>query len=376
MFCPHLFVTGTFNSGNYKSCCANAEWYPEKGYTNYEEWWNHPIIRGMRLQVMAGEIPKGCEECIEQKNIYHGVGYEVAEYVGGDVIEYSQVDKETGHVSAPPVRLTISASNRCNLKCNFCSPYYSHQHGGVVTEIGDVELEAIKELAPTLREVNITGGEPFYDKKVTRKLLNVLKPYRDQIKLIINTNGTVRWKDWMDEIWEFKEVILAFSVDSSMYYHVKHRGMVQGNTLLENWHHVHKVVRGNPEWDKRHMIGLHCSPGYEMIEGLYDMMDELDDLYQFKMDFMSIMPVLHPFTSAINRPLDSGIPPYRVISNAYKRLRWHEDWMHLKEHVDDKEKALRVIGYIKLGLENLMKVSDQPWTDPRGAGDIPVRVYQ
>jgi MoaA/NifB/PqqE/SkfB family radical SAM enzyme len=116
-----------------------------------------------------------------------------------------------------PKTATIAITQKCNSKCTFCKIWECKNPI-------DLDENLIDRLPVSLKEVNITGGEPFLHAKIETIVEKLSSSYR---KVIINTNGLVKIKS-SSRILEFKNVGIRFSLDGIGEAHDGLRG-VPGN---------------------------------------------------------------------------------------------------------------------------------------------------
>lgn len=328
MFCTVPFLTGNMNAVNHDVCCvAEAETF-NKDYTNLEGWWNHPKLCEMRKQWVAGEVPAECKGCVDKKDPYFDSSRHLYDaHVNGNFDEYRM--DESGRLKNKPLRMTVSASNHCNLKCSFCPSIFN----GRTHELSEVDYQIIEECAPTLREFNLTGGEPFYHPS-TRRILRILKPYKDQIKLVVHTNGTFSKPDLLDDLFEFKQVELCFSIDSSIEAHCKKRGYVFPQRLIDNLKTAHNYASGSSE----HKVGIHMSISADVAPGLPHFIDDLYDSIGVKhVDFITATAITWPFEEALSKA-----PELRHISEIFEGVLTARPESHL---TDDLFATLDVIKF-------------------------------
>jgi MoaA/NifB/PqqE/SkfB family radical SAM enzyme len=116
-----------------------------------------------------------------------------------------------------PKTAIIAITEKCNSRCTFCktweceNPVY-------------LDERLIDSLPDSLREINITGGEPFLHKKIVSI---VEKFFLKGCKVIINTNGLVRISN-DSPLLKLKKVGIRFSLDGIGEVHDSLRG-VPGN---------------------------------------------------------------------------------------------------------------------------------------------------
>jgi MoaA/NifB/PqqE/SkfB family radical SAM enzyme len=119
--------------------------------------------------------------------------------------------------NALPQTAIIAITQRCNSKCTFCKMWECENPV-------DLNESIIDKLPLSLKEVNITGGEPFLHKKIN---LLVEKLSGRGCKVIINTNGLVKIPT-NSPLLKLKRVGIRFSLDGIREAHDSLRG-IPGN---------------------------------------------------------------------------------------------------------------------------------------------------
>lgn len=227
----HAFVGP---GGEQKPCSRFLR--PLINYDDYEGTMNE-----LRRYKMTGQRHPGCRKCYEEEDagrtrslrqIYNNVsGFNY------DIVH--DVDPNNPKVTW----LELSFSNRCNLKCRMCGPFYSTtwfedwaevpEYAFGVAGVGNTREAVNKFLAvnkkkpitfdvttldkyiPDLRMVKLTGGEPFlipeYD-YILEKVHEI--GHAENMWLDYSTNLTVRPKKRLLELWsKYKQIKFATSLD-------------------------------------------------------------------------------------------------------------------------------------------------------------------
>jgi sulfatase maturation enzyme AslB (radical SAM superfamily) len=133
--------------------------------------------------------------------------------------------------SINPKYLEVSFDNVCNLKCRICGPQASstflkeyQERFNIKIEdgsywlsnkiLGTTNEDVILQWAQDLIHLEITGGEPMASPeniKILELLIN--SGQSDRISILLNTNGTLYNKKFLDLLIKFKEVTICISVD-------------------------------------------------------------------------------------------------------------------------------------------------------------------
>lgn len=197
-------------TGEYRLCCASLEpvhHYNVKTHT-IDEWLNSDIHKEARDSISKGILPDSCISC--KKNEEAGI------------ISMRQKPRQYGPGLS---HLDIRFNNQCNLRCVMCGPLSSssimqeHKEMGSKSPWGTIHVEECNwynediadELSkiPTLKEVYLTGGEPF----MVKGLDKFIDKLDRKVQLRFNTNGTLHNRKLFELLTEFDIVNLAFSID-------------------------------------------------------------------------------------------------------------------------------------------------------------------
>ncbi len=76
----------------------------------------------------------------------------------------------------------LALTYRCNAHCTMCDVWRLSDHGY------ELEPELFAKFPTCLRNVNITGGEPFMRKEIAQ-IIGVLRKSNPKLRMVISTNG-------------------------------------------------------------------------------------------------------------------------------------------------------------------------------------------
>ena len=205
-------------------------------HNNYDQF-----IEDLRKYKMSGERHPGCRKCWEEedagrKRSLRQIHLEVA---GFNYPMTFDLDPEN-----PKIRwLELAFSNRCNIRCRMCGPFYStnwyqdwlavsdYAFGapGVGKRKDDIEawlsvngnkplehdISYLDKHIPDLRMVKMTGGEPFLIPEYHQILERIDEiGNAEGMWLNYSTNLTVRPKKRLKELWsKYEKVMFATSLD-------------------------------------------------------------------------------------------------------------------------------------------------------------------
>lgn len=230
---PSNFCTMPFNSleispdGTCKVCCkiktdikkTDTEYFNVLT-DNIEDIWKSDNLIALRKQFLKNERPEECELCWteEKSNI-------------------KSLRQQTQHprisITTPLLTyLSLKLSNKCNLACRICSPNLSSlwqsQFKKLNLDLIPVEtfktidldkftgdrLKSLHKLSTDLTTLLIYGGEPLINDEVIDYLKYLsTSGLSKNIRLTLNTNGTVYTEEIISIFKTFKFVDLFLSVD-------------------------------------------------------------------------------------------------------------------------------------------------------------------
>lgn len=122
-----------------------------------------------------------------------------------------------------PSDIVIAVTYLCNSKCRMCNIWKTEK-------LSVLALEEYKKLPKTIKEVNLTGGEPFLRPDLV-ELIKLLVELNPKVRIIISTNGfaTELIKQRIMEILPIKpDIIVGISLDGIGEIHDQVRGIPGG----------------------------------------------------------------------------------------------------------------------------------------------------
>jgi MoaA/NifB/PqqE/SkfB family radical SAM enzyme len=267
-FCLHPFTgLATREDGAIQACCRShpVGWIQKN---SLEQIWNNDTMRRIRSQVLTGERPPECDACFRLED--QGVESLRQRHINGTIPEarinlYPTVLADLHTEMTMPFKfptMEIKLNNLCNLKCRMCHPmdstswndweqveeFYEKEDNFMVKAIKDLNLmtkpyldkfddnpnwwDSFEKLLPYFRRVEFAGGEPLMDPQHFR-ILDMLKPYGDNIELKYATNGTT----------------LGISKGRTIHEYWPHFRSVAVNVSLDGIGDVYNYIRGNSNWE-------------------------------------------------------------------------------------------------------------------------------
>ena len=218
------FVTLTANPGNYVSRCMMS--LGSMGPIEHSTYSNDEF-QTLRTNMINGTWDKvGCESCFYKEQ--NGIKSQrqkwlerQEKYLGETGLYESNLNIDRNKI----YHLYMNFNNICNFKCRMCGPWASSliaKEQGVQEDywtankiIGtDQEKTFFNDWLPNMKELELTGGEPFFsneNKKLLEKIID--SGYAKNIRLLLTTNGMFYIPSLMEKIKKFKKVQIALSVD-------------------------------------------------------------------------------------------------------------------------------------------------------------------
>ena len=263
-FCMHPFTgLATREDGAVKVCCRSAP----IGFiqdTSLEDIWNGAIMRDIRKKVICGERHEICKPCFDLED--QGVESLRQRHING-VIPEARINlypnaldtlREDYTMPFEFPTMEIKLNNLCNLKCRMCNPldstnwkdwdavvpFYKKENNYLIPTIetlvktpgqyigafddSDNWWTSFEKLLPHFRRVEFAGGEPLMDPQ-HYKILDMLKPYGNNIEIKYATNGTT----------------LGISRGRTIHDYWPHFRSVAVNVSIDGINDVYNYIRGN-----------------------------------------------------------------------------------------------------------------------------------
>lgn len=249
-FCPAPWITvSTDVNGSIRPCCryvqpGNQTKYKMPWMKNapIDELYNSPQMKALRKAFLNGEQPAECNWCWKEEAA--GIKSFRKRYIerGYDY----DIDNPT------PQILDLKLSNTCNMKCRMCGPQASsaiakeqgkvnpYLHSNKILNTNNENIFFDKWL-PNVKELELTGGEPFFSKENKDLIFKISKTeYAKNIFVKITTNGMFYDRKMLDALKCFKRVSIPFSIDDIGSRLEYARGDSNWNTISKNIHNIKK----------------------------------------------------------------------------------------------------------------------------------------
>lgn len=228
-YCPMPFVTLTANPGNYVSRCMMS--LGSMGPIDYNTY-NNENFQTLRKNMLNGVWDEvGCESCFyKEKNGIKSQRQKWIEreekYLGEKGIYENNLSIDRNKI----YHLYMNFNNICNFKCRMCGPWFSNawipdwkklnSRNVPIPPKQQVDIDKfLNEFGSDLsdlRQIWITGGEPFMDDSVF-KFFHKLQEYSDitKINVTVNTNASKLDVDKLHLLKNLKQLHLNISVDAT-----------------------------------------------------------------------------------------------------------------------------------------------------------------
>ena len=221
---------------------------------------NTPHKKAERKLMMEGKKHPGCISCIKIENA-NGISDRM--YKNDMHFNYKESVVGAGYeTNFAPIELEIGFDNTCNLKCMYCKPSNSSswvsetlQYGiypggqGILEEYTSDEdkekyTKAFWEWFPTiysgLKELRITGGEPFLSKQTIKMLNYIIANPNPNLSFSINSNLSISSeiiKPYLEKINEMleKKIIKDFKMYTSIESHGKRAEYIRYGLNYDLW---------------------------------------------------------------------------------------------------------------------------------------------
>ena len=264
-FCMHPFTgLATREDGAIKICCRSQPigWIQEQ---SLESAWNNTTMQEVRRQVLSSQRPEVCRPCFDLED--QGVESLRQRHINGVIPEarinlYPNTEfKEIMPFEFPTMEIKLN--NLCNLKCRMCNPldstswqdwdtvkpFYERENNYLIPTIvklvdkpgqyigpfDDTEnwWNSFEKLIPHFRRVEFAGGEPLMDPQ-HYKILDMLKPYAQNIEIKYATNGTT----------------LGIGKSRTVHDYWPYFKSVAVNVSLDGIHNVYNYIRTNSNFSE------------------------------------------------------------------------------------------------------------------------------
>ena len=250
-YCLFPFTNLNSNTeGSVKLCCSineNIHATDENnnelnfGTHGVEEIWNSQYMKDVRKQMLNGEKPKACDVCWKLEDS----GIQSSRQSAFGELKAWAMPKEFQSVNPPlPQSLELRLGNFCNLRCNSCWSLSSDRVADERRRIqlnddslptwlrkewdhelalekqadwlwweSDEFVKSIKKLAPNLKRLYLTGGEPTLIKRNIEVMQMILDAGNTDCYIALTTNLTQWNQIFYNTMSRFKHGEIQISID-------------------------------------------------------------------------------------------------------------------------------------------------------------------
>lgn len=196
--------------GDVRPCCQSTHVLGNVERSSLEEIWTGPEAEALREAMRRDDYSLGCGYC------------EWATRADDDSAAYARRfdEDEVPEAGGPPTRIEIAPSNTCNLQCTMCNGEWSssirsqREHlPPLPKRYGDAFFEQLQPWLPSLRRVDVFGGEPFLARESLR-LFELLVDQAPQVQGVVTTNGTI-WNERVERIMTTLRLSVSLSIDGA-----------------------------------------------------------------------------------------------------------------------------------------------------------------
>jgi len=208
--------------GNLSACCTHTIKIGSIKKDNIIDIFDGDYMQKLRHDLAQGKQPAGCSHCWNKEafGLSSIRDYAITNFMKDFLIKY---------IDQPAIAsLDLNLNNTCNFKCRICDGGSSSliaQEDAKIKKIpiatsdpwstSDDFLNQIQNLLPTLKNIDLYGGEPFLNKELGKLLKQAVDiGVAGDIRLHFNSNGSI-YPDHMIQYWSyFKKIDLHFSIDA------------------------------------------------------------------------------------------------------------------------------------------------------------------
>jgi radical SAM protein with 4Fe4S-binding SPASM domain len=222
-------------NGSLRPCCkfaqpdlSNEYQLPNMKEGRLDVLWNDQRFQNLRQAFLDGKKPKECQSCWDEEAA--GVQSFRVQFAEHKKIDLSKIEFSPVATNGPRA-LDLKLNNVCNLKCRICGAQASstflkeyQERFNIKVEDGSYWLSnkilgtqnesVIAEWAKDLVHLEVTGGEPMASPENIKVLELLISSGRaSEITILLNTNGTLYNKKFIDFLLPFKSVTICISID-------------------------------------------------------------------------------------------------------------------------------------------------------------------
>jgi sulfatase maturation enzyme AslB (radical SAM superfamily) len=202
--------------------------------SDIETEWNNEYFKQIRRDFLADQWPDNCKRCKYVEEL-DGMSKRLDENSYWHA-QYKHLIAQTnpdGSVDYAPPHIDVRTGTTCNLKCIHCGTGASSKWNedkaliGKYENVQDIQIsnkwidtdhkfwDSLKQTVSTVKRYNFLGGESFANKRHNEFLTFLTNSgHAHEVRLAYVTNGILLNKQRMDQLAQFKDVVLRISLDA------------------------------------------------------------------------------------------------------------------------------------------------------------------
>lgn len=289
----------------YPCCLAEENFYSHAKDSNgnsitsssfgyFEKAFNSQYFKDMRLKMLAGDQVDSCQGCYRAE-ASGGGSYRThsLEIHGKEIEVYKNLTSEDGSVQTKISMVDMKPGKLCNLHCLMCVPELStgveadykklgDRQATDISLVGSNELwKNLRDYAPELNRLNISGGEPLLNKELDSFMdYLIYKGFHSKIHMSVISNLSIINQSFLQKLSQFKEVSITLSMDGLGEVNDFIRYPIKFDKFIENIKELKSIFKDHTNFNLLlnstcNIYNVHQIP--EMIEfakreigGLYD----------------------------------------------------------------------------------------------------------
>jgi len=184
----HLYY---HTDGNVYPCpllVGNRDYKLGSNENTIDELWNNSILKKLRIELLSGAPPKECiNKCYKHFNACHDI---YTDALRQDAERQRGITSKDGRCEPNHTLWYVLESNKCNLKCVYCSPGCSSSHAGYVKKALPVDYTRIYDVNKNVVEIWFSSGEPILQPSTYSILKDLIAKDKVDVKIRLITNLT------------------------------------------------------------------------------------------------------------------------------------------------------------------------------------------
>jgi len=237
--------------------------------SNISAEWNNEYFKKIRKEFLNGNWPENCKRCkyveelggVSKKHDENGFWYDTYKHL-------ISLTTEDGAVPYDPPHIDVRTGIICNLKCIHCGTGASSKWKedkillNKYPNTGDFQVDNkwieqdtdfwnhLRNNWHQTKKYNFLGGESFANKRHNEFLKDLSQTeYAKDVYLSYVSNGTLINKDRLDQLSNFKSVLLRLSVDALGLAGEYFRYPIKWETFTKQLSVIEEYIVNKPNFD-------------------------------------------------------------------------------------------------------------------------------